>query len=63
MLCDSLPFVCSRAGSFIGLGFVTFQQEFWADYDEVMRKQNRRTGCYVDWDGFGFGSTLDIIGH
>ena len=41
------------AGSLIGLGFVTFPQEFWADYDEVIRKQNCGTGCYVDWDEFG----------
>jgi len=38
---------------FIGLWFVTFPQELWADYDEVIRKQNGGIGCCVDWDEFG----------
>jgi len=49
--CDPFALLCRLC--FIGLGFVTFPQELWADYDEVIRKQNGGTGCYVDWDEFG----------
>jgi len=47
------PFALLCRFCFIGLGFVTFPQELWTDYDEVRRKQNGGTGCYVDWDEFG----------
>jgi len=54
-----LPRTCCAMLPFIGLGFVTLEQEFWTDEVWIVMKIKRGTGCFFDRNEFGLGSPLD----